>query len=158
MAGCTIVLRKQLASARVLAHSFKCYQPEAAFFILVIDGPVEEAPSADGVELLGLEDIDLEPGNAHRLPMLYREPELLELVRPRLLRTVLKSGASEVYFRINAAFKSLFVEKAGDYTISYAYGPSYFTLSVLVGGAGVTALLCWLTIMTRGGSRRATVS
>ena len=158
MTGCTIVLRKQLASALVLARSIRQHHPQGPLVVLVLDGADRVAQLSDGVQLLGLAEVEAEPGDAHRWPMLYREPEFLELVRPRLLRTVLKSGASEVYFRINAAFKSLFVEKAGDYTISYAYGPSYFTLSVLVGGAGVTALLCWLTIMTRGGSRRATVS
>ena len=99
MTGCTIVLRKQLASARVLAHSLKRCHPEVAFSILVLDGPVEEATSADGIELLGLEDIDLEPGEARQLPMLHDAAELADLVRPPLLRTLRRSGARlSIYF------------------------------------------------------------
>ena len=99
MMGCTIVLRKQLASARVLAHSFKSYHPDSAFFILVVDGPVDSDPEMEGVELLRLEEIDLEPGEAHRLPMLHNASELIELVRSPLLRTMRQCGAHlAVYF------------------------------------------------------------
>ena len=68
------------------------------------------------------------------------------------------NGKPADYFRVNSAFKGLFVPKAGDYTVSYAYWPHYFTPSLLVAGAGVTVLLCWLAIMTKGGIRRTTVS
>ena len=68
------------------------------------------------------------------------------------------NGKPADYFRVNSAFKGLFLPKAGDYTVSYAYWPRYFTLSLLVAGAGVTVLLCWLAIMTKGGIRRTTVS
>ena len=68
------------------------------------------------------------------------------------------NGKPADYFRVNSAFKGLFVPKAGEYTVSYAYWPRYFTLSLLVAGAGVTVLLCWLAIMTKGGIRRTTVS
>ena len=99
MAGCTIVLRKQLASARVLAYSFRRYHPENRFFILILDGPVAEAPSAEGIELLGLADIDLEPGGAQRLPMLHAAPEFADVVRPPLLRTLQQAGARPaIYF------------------------------------------------------------
>lgn len=97
--GCTIVLRKQLARARVLARSFNRFQADSAFFILVVDGLGESNRAADGFELLGLPNIDLEPGDAHRLPMLHDASELVELVRQPLLRTVRRSGARlAVYF------------------------------------------------------------
>jgi glycosyltransferase involved in cell wall biosynthesis len=99
MAGCTIVLRKQLASARVLARSFKHYHSDSEFLILVLDGPLEADPSTDGIELLGLEDVDLEPGEAHRLPVLLTASELADLARAPLLRRLRCSGAGRaVYF------------------------------------------------------------
>jgi glycosyltransferase involved in cell wall biosynthesis len=98
-AACTIVLRKQLASARVLAHSFKRCHSDSAFFILILDGPAEGDTSTDGIELLGLDNIDLDANDAHRLPMLHGPSELADLVRAPLLRTVRGSGARlAVYF------------------------------------------------------------
>src|SRR5438552_10693131 len=99
MVGCTIVLRKQLASALVLAQSFKRFHSDSVFSILVLDGPVDSDPEMEGVELLGLEEIDLEPGDAHLLPMLHSAAELLEFTRPALLRTVRRSDAElAIYF------------------------------------------------------------
>jgi hypothetical protein len=68
------------------------------------------------------------------------------------------NGQPADYFRINSAFKGLFIPKAGDYTISYAYWPRYFTLSLLVAGAGIITLFCWLTLMTKGNLSRRVVS
>lgn len=68
------------------------------------------------------------------------------------------NGQPADYFRINSAFKGLFIPKAGDYTISYAYWPRYFTLSLLIAAAGATILLCWLSIMTKGSVSRRAVS
>jgi hypothetical protein len=68
------------------------------------------------------------------------------------------NGTPANYFRVNSAFKGVFVPQAGEYTVSYSYWPRYFTFSLLVAGGGVTLLLCWLTIMAKGGLRRVTVS
>jgi hypothetical protein len=68
------------------------------------------------------------------------------------------NGKPADYFRVNSAFKGLFVPEAGEYTVSYTYWPRFFTLSLLVAGGGVTALLCWLAVMTKVGIRRTTVS
>ena len=64
------------------------------------------------------------------------------------------NGQPAEYFRVNSAFKGLFVPKAGDYTVSYAYWPRYFTASLMVAGAGLTALLVWLAIMIKGAPLR----
>ena len=99
MVACTIVLRKQLAYARVLAHSFKRCHSDSAFVTLVLDGLAEGDMSTDGIELLGLDNIDLEPNDAHRLPMLHDPSELADLVRAPLLRTLRRSGARPaIYF------------------------------------------------------------
>jgi uncharacterized membrane protein len=68
------------------------------------------------------------------------------------------NGKPADYFRVNSAFKGLFVPRAGDYTVSYAYWPRYFTLSLLIAAVGVTTLLVWLTIMTKGSFRRRVIS
>jgi hypothetical protein len=61
------------------------------------------------------------------------------------------NGKPADYFRVNSAFKGLFVDKAGDYTISYSYWPRYFTFSLIAAAAGLAALLGWLAIMAKGG-------
>jgi hypothetical protein len=66
------------------------------------------------------------------------------------------NGTPTDYFRVNSAFKGVFVPQAGEYTISYSYWPRYFTFSLLVGGGGITLLVCWLTIMAKSRHRRAT--
>ena len=97
--GCTVVLSKQLASARVLARSFRQHHPRCTFFILVVDGADKGDSLADGIELIGLGDVEAEPGDASRLPMLYGASELVDVVRPLLIRALLDSGApTPVYF------------------------------------------------------------
>lgn len=68
------------------------------------------------------------------------------------------NGKAASYFRVNSAFKGLFVDKAGDYIVSYAYWPRYFTFSLIVAAAGVTVLLLWLAIMSKGPVQRKVAS
>jgi hypothetical protein len=53
------------------------------------------------------------------------------------------NGKPANYFRVNSAFKGLFVPKAGNYVVSYTYWPRYLTLSFWVAGAGVAMFLGW---------------
>jgi len=68
------------------------------------------------------------------------------------------NGQPADYFRVNSAFKGVFVPSAGNYTVSYTFWPRYFTRSLLVSGTGLIALLGWLVIMAKGGVRRTPVS
>jgi glycosyltransferase involved in cell wall biosynthesis len=97
--GSTIALRSQLPQARVLAASFTKHHPGCEFAILVIDGSEENELQAEGVLFLRLDEIALPSGDEHRLPMLYNAPDLVSLVRPVLLRALVKRrGASAVAY------------------------------------------------------------
>ena len=97
--GCTIVARNYLAQARVLARSFRQYHPDWPFVILVIDDPDNEESPRDGVHLLNLNEIGLDEGDAHRMPMIYNVTELSTAVKPWLLRHLLTiAGTPVVYF------------------------------------------------------------
>lgn len=58
------------------------------------------------------------------------------------------------YFRVNSAFKGLFVREAGDYDVSFAYWPRYLTLSLWIAGAGLVILLGWLLFLLKNGRFR----
>jgi glycosyltransferase involved in cell wall biosynthesis/SAM-dependent methyltransferase len=99
MRACTIVARNYLAQAEVLAHSFKQHHPDCPFTILIIDELSEQQTRGDDVELLSLADINLEPGDEFRMPILYDVTELSTAVKPWLLRRLLdESTQSVVYF------------------------------------------------------------
>jgi hypothetical protein len=59
------------------------------------------------------------------------------------------NGKPANYFRVNSAFKGLFVQEAGDYDVSFAYWPRYLTLSLWIAGAGLAILLGWLSFLLK---------
>jgi len=59
------------------------------------------------------------------------------------------NGKPANYFRVNSAFKGLFIPAAGNYDVSFAYWPRYLTLSFWIAGAGLAALLGWLVFLLK---------
>ena len=59
------------------------------------------------------------------------------------------NGKTANYFRVNSAFKGLFIPAAGSYNVSFAYWPRYLTLSFYIAGAGMAALLGWLVFLLK---------
>jgi hypothetical protein len=59
------------------------------------------------------------------------------------------NGKPANYFRVNSAFKGLFVPDAGNYVVSYAYWPRYLTLSLWIAGAGVAIFLGWALLLLK---------
>jgi hypothetical protein len=59
------------------------------------------------------------------------------------------NGKPTDYFRVNSAFKGLFVQGAGEYVVSYAYWPRYLTLSLWIAGIGVATLLGWASLLLK---------
>lgn len=98
MIACTIVARNYLAQARVLVRSFNRHHPDCSFVILIVDELESADDSTEGARLVGLNDIELDPGDAHRMPMIYNVTELSTAVKPWLLRHLLKSGTSPVVY------------------------------------------------------------
>ncbi len=52
----------------------------------------------------------------------------------------LLNGQSVPYFRVNHAFKGIFIPQAGRYQVSFRYWPKFFTLSLWLGAAGLVIL------------------
>jgi hypothetical protein len=59
------------------------------------------------------------------------------------------NGKPANYFRVNSAFKGLFVTQAGEYDVSFSYWPRYLTLSLWIAGAGLIVLLGWLAFLLK---------
>jgi hypothetical protein len=59
------------------------------------------------------------------------------------------NGKPANYFRLNSAFKGLFVPGAGDYAVSFAYWPRYLTLSLWIASIGAAILLGWLAFLLK---------
>jgi glycosyltransferase involved in cell wall biosynthesis/2-polyprenyl-3-methyl-5-hydroxy-6-metoxy-1,4-benzoquinol methylase len=98
MRGCTIVARNYLAQAEILARSFKEHHPDCPFAILIIDDWQAGGTREDGVELLNLNDIGLDPGDAYRMAVIYNVTELSTAVKPWLLRRFLNDQTQSVIY------------------------------------------------------------
>ncbi len=84
MAACTIVTKRGLAQARILAKSFLEHHPDAPVFVLLadrIDGYFK--PSNERFHLVQLDDLDIPDNN--QLPFRYTSTELLTALKPYFL-------------------------------------------------------------------------
>ena len=62
------------------------------------------------------------------------------------------NGISSSYFRVNHAFKGIWLDHPGIYHVSFTYWPEHFTQALLCFGIGVGLLLIWIVmarILTR---------
>jgi hypothetical protein len=59
------------------------------------------------------------------------------------------NGKPASYFRVNSAFRGVFVPAAGDYEISFSYWPRHFTMSLWISALALIALVLWLWISSR---------
>ncbi|HYJ07006.1 MAG TPA: hypothetical protein VEX43_17890 [Chthoniobacterales bacterium] len=65
------------------------------------------------------------------------------------------NGAPASYFRVNSAFRGVFVPAAGDYHFSFAYWPRHLTISLWIAAFGITLLLLWLGSIFKYSRREA---
>lgn len=65
------------------------------------------------------------------------------------------NGEPATYFRINSAFRGVFLPKAGDYHFSFAYWPRHLTISLWIAGFGIILLVLWLGNAFKSSDRAA---
>ena len=95
MNACTVVSRRELPAARVLARSFLEHHPGATFTALVTDDLVEECTGDDEpFELVRPSALGLSCGDLSRLALIHDEAGLAAALAPALLRVVLARGAT----------------------------------------------------------------
>jgi hypothetical protein len=71
---------------------------------------------------------------------------------------VIVNGKREHYFRVNSAFKGIFLEHGGTYTVSFTFWPKYLTASLWIAAAGLVLLISWLLIISRSGAHELVTS
>jgi len=71
---------------------------------------------------------------------------------------VVVNGKRQDYFRVNSAFKGIFLAHAGTYTVSFAYWPKYLTVSLWTGATGLVLLIGWLLVISRSGPQGQVIS
>lgn len=59
------------------------------------------------------------------------------------------NGKPTSYFRVNSAFRGVFVPAAGQYSVSFSYWPRHFTMSLWISALALIALVLWLGISLR---------
>jgi hypothetical protein len=65
------------------------------------------------------------------------------------------NGKAADYFRVNSAFRGVFVPAAGDYQFSFSYWPRHLTVSLWISALGLALLAGWIGMAWRQ-SHRAT--
>ncbi|HMG04553.1 MAG TPA: glycosyltransferase, partial [Chthoniobacterales bacterium] len=119
LSGCTIVTRKTVPNATVLARSFKRFYPKSHFFALLLDQTPPGSDSRDGIEWLSLSDLPLEEEDRRWLPLLCTADELPRALKPSLLQKILRGRRGVIaYFepeiKIFAGLNEM-VEKAREH-------------------------------------------
>ncbi|MEB3367786.1 FkbM family methyltransferase [Saccharopolyspora mangrovi] len=93
--GCTLACRDQLPAARVLRRSFRKHHPGAGFVLLIVDEP---AAVRDEPDALSIADIGVDPQEFARLAIGCTAEQLRGVLRPRLLKHLLRSGSTVLHF------------------------------------------------------------
>jgi hypothetical protein len=163
-------------SARVWPRAFftdrlVTYQAESAFIQLLKEGdgrPFAAVPEVESKAVTELRALIREPSpaptrqivpatnyalttNTTSFKVNAPGPGVVVLTEPYIegefrLRV---NGQPANYFRINSAFRGVFMPAAGDYQISYAYWPRHFTISLWISGIGLAAFLFWMATAYR---------
>lgn len=88
----TILTRRQLPYARVLADSLRVNHPEATFAALLFDLGPSEAPPSESFDVVGPDVLDLADDDFARMTVMYDELELAAALKPWVLGWVLDAG------------------------------------------------------------------
>jgi hypothetical protein len=97
--ACTVVTRRYLAHARVLAESFREHHPGAAFSVLVVDdvdGSVQ--PAQEPFEALDPDAVGMDPREHRRMAAMYEPGGLVSATRSTGLRHLLDRGAAAAVY------------------------------------------------------------
>jgi hypothetical protein len=68
---------------------------------------------------------------------------------------LLLDGKPATYFRVNSAFRGVFLPAPGDYTFAFSYWPRHLTISLWISAIGIVSLLLWLGTFFKSKPRQA---
>lgn len=112
--ACTVVARSALASAAVLASTYRRHHPGHRFVVLVADSlaaqELDEPAAASEFELVGGDWLDLDPDTYLALAAGLRPADLVEALRPHTLHRALRECDVAVYLDPETAVFDSFAE------------------------------------------------
>jgi SAM-dependent methyltransferase len=95
--ACTIATRSYVPFARVLAESFRQHHPGAEFTVVLVDDRERKTLRDEMFDLLHIGDVDLGPGELHRMAASYNVIEFSTAVKPWVLRHLRSAGGVTMY-------------------------------------------------------------
>lgn len=115
----------------------------------------ESAPSADR-EIVAATGYTL-TNNTTNFKVRTPGPGVVVLTEPYVEGDlqVQRNGKTADYFRVNSAFRGVFVPAAGEYHFSFSYWPRHLTVSLWISALGLALLAGWIGMAWRQ-SHRAT--
>jgi glycosyltransferase involved in cell wall biosynthesis len=103
-AACTIVAHNYLPQARILAQSFKKFHPDSAFYIVIVDRPIEaRLVRSDDYQVVPITDIDFGTEGFGHMAAIYDVTEFATSVKPFALRQLV--GVHDCVFYIDPDIK-----------------------------------------------------
>ena len=94
----TIVSRAYVPQARVLARTFFEHHPDGAFWALLVDDVNEEIVGSDEpFDVLRLNDLEVDPGELHRMAMLFGN-RIIAAIKPWVFDHLLGQGCDSVIY------------------------------------------------------------
>src|SRR5256885_2360262 len=104
MNACTIVSRRQLPFARVLARSFEEHHPGASFTTVVVDRGIGHDRLISDLDVVRPEDLPVDTGQFLDMAFVYHEAELIRALKPYALRYLVETlGTPAVYLAPDVA-------------------------------------------------------
>ena len=98
LAACTIVAHNYLPLARILARSYTQHHPEATFYIVVVDRPLETRTLKNELcEIIPVTDIDFGVEGFAHMATIYDVTEFATAVKPFALRHLLQTHECVMY-------------------------------------------------------------
>ena len=97
-AACTIVAHNYVPLARILADSFLDHHPEATFYIVVVDRPIDaRLLRGERFQVLPITEIDFSPDTFEPMATMYDVTEFATSVKPFALRQLLRDHECVMY-------------------------------------------------------------
>lgn len=118
---CTIVARNYLATATLLARTFRHHHPDIPVTVLIVDGDELDGAVGHPFEVVLPSDLGLDPDQLGQMATYYDVTELSTALKPTLIEALLDRGAGSVMYldpdiEVFAPLDDLF-EAAADHDI-----------------------------------------
>ncbi len=97
-AFCSIIAKNYLPQANVLINSLRRHNPDAVFFLLIVDATINNHYDDDFVKILSPHDLSLNQDSLSKMHLIYDVVEFSTSMKPSLLKHILGLGFNTATF------------------------------------------------------------